>query len=127
MTKGTPSFGGKNIKSHVMCKRCGRRSYHAQKKKCASCGYPNAKIRKYHWAHKTKARRGIGTGRMRYMKKAAHADTRRTLRNNRRVYQKVKTIHNRPTTSQKKKLLREKKKKEADKAKRAAAKAAGKK
>lgn len=45
-TKGTASFGKRHVKTHVSCRRCGRRAFHAQKKVCASCAYPNSKIRK---------------------------------------------------------------------------------
>ena len=44
MTKGTPSHGkrGKR-KTHVKCPRCGSRSYHNRKKRCASCGFGASK------------------------------------------------------------------------------------
>ncbi len=52
--KGTPSFGkhsGK--KTHIPCRRCGRRSYHIRKKRCAACGFGAARrIRRYAWAWK---------------------------------------------------------------------------
>jgi large subunit ribosomal protein L37e len=50
MSKGTPSkSGGK--KSHIMCRRCGKHSFHAQKKVCAACGFgKTSKIRQYNWA-----------------------------------------------------------------------------
>ena len=44
-TEGTSSFGKRHNKSHTLCKRCGRRSFHIQKHTCASCGYPAAKTR----------------------------------------------------------------------------------
>mgnify|MGYP002380068796 CR=1 FL=1 len=44
--KGTASFGKRHTKSHTLCRRCGRRSYHIQKARCASCGYPAARLRK---------------------------------------------------------------------------------
>ena len=44
-TKGTQSFGKRNRKSHVLCVRCNRRSFHLQKSTCASCGYPSPKTR----------------------------------------------------------------------------------
>jgi large subunit ribosomal protein L37e len=49
MTKGTPSkMGGK--KTHTMCRRCGKHSFHVQKRKCAACGFgESSKIRKYKW------------------------------------------------------------------------------
>lgn len=61
------SFGERHNKSHTTCRRCGKVSYHIQKKTCASCGFPAAKMRsfKYSKAHR---RRTEGTGRMRYMK-----------------------------------------------------------
>jgi len=50
MTKGTPSFGLRNRKTHIMCRRCGQKSYHIRKKVCSSCGFgATAKIRKYNW------------------------------------------------------------------------------
>uniref|UniRef100_A0A0R3Q6X3 Ribosomal protein L37 n=1 Tax=Brugia timori TaxID=42155 RepID=A0A0R3Q6X3_9BILA len=42
MTKGTSSFGKRHNKTHTLCRRCGRSSYHIQKHRCASCGYPSA-------------------------------------------------------------------------------------
>ncbi|RKP40267.1 ribosomal protein L37e-domain-containing protein [Dimargaris cristalligena] len=71
MTKGTTSFGKRHIKTHTLCRRCGRKSFHNQKKTCSSCGYPSAKIRKYNWSEKAKRRKTTGTGRMRYMKHVA--------------------------------------------------------
>ncbi|KAK9761188.1 60S ribosomal protein L37B [Basidiobolus ranarum] len=71
MTKGTQSFGKRHTKSHTLCRRCGSRSFHNQKKTCASCGYPAAKMRKFNWAEKAKRRRTTGTGRMRHLKGVA--------------------------------------------------------
>lgn len=68
ITEGTPSLGKKHVKTHSLCKRCGQRSFHNQKKTCASCGYPAAKMRKYNWGAKAKRRRTTGTGRMTYLK-----------------------------------------------------------
>ncbi|KAL2831183.1 ribosomal protein L37e-domain-containing protein [Aspergillus cavernicola] len=45
MTKGTSSFGKRHNKTHTLCRRCGKRSYHIQKSTCANCGYPSAKTR----------------------------------------------------------------------------------
>ncbi|MDG6229572.1 MAG: 50S ribosomal protein L37e [Candidatus Thermoplasmatota archaeon] len=49
MTKGTAAhFGGKT--NHTMCRRCGKHSFHKQKKVCASCGFgETAKRREYNW------------------------------------------------------------------------------
>ncbi|MFX1341349.1 MAG: 50S ribosomal protein L37e [Promethearchaeota archaeon] len=53
MGKGTPAFGKKNKKSHIRCRRCGRRSYHVRKKRCAACGFgQTSRIRKYSWSWK---------------------------------------------------------------------------
>lgn len=54
MGTGTPSFGRKSgKKTHIMCRRCGFRSYHASKKRCAKCGFGvSARIRKYNWSNK---------------------------------------------------------------------------
>ncbi|KAL6929244.1 60S ribosomal protein L37 [Hanseniaspora valbyensis] len=49
-------------------RRCGTRAFHIQKKTCASCGYPAAKMRSYNWGAKAQRRRTTGTGRMRYLK-----------------------------------------------------------
>ncbi|MFX1319728.1 MAG: 50S ribosomal protein L37e [Promethearchaeota archaeon] len=60
MGKGTPSFGKKNKKTHIRCRRCGRRSYHIRKKRCAACGFgASSRIRQYRWARKdiTRTRR----------------------------------------------------------------------
>ncbi|KAI5969974.1 RPL37B [Candida margitis] len=66
--EGTPSLGKRHNKSHTLCNRCGRRSFHVQKKTCSSCGYPAAKLRSHNWALKAKRRRTTGTGRMAYLK-----------------------------------------------------------
>ncbi|MEM0384932.1 MAG: 50S ribosomal protein L37e [Nitrososphaeria archaeon] len=43
--KGTPSFGvkGKRARTHVICRRCGKPSFHIRKKRCASCGFGASK------------------------------------------------------------------------------------
>ncbi|KAI8621307.1 60S ribosomal protein L37 [Chytriomyces sp. MP71] len=68
MTKGTQSFGKRHTKSHTLCVRCGRRSFHNQKKTCAQCGYPAAKIRSFGWSVKGQRRKTTGTGRCAYLK-----------------------------------------------------------
>jgi len=68
MTKGTSSFGKRRNKTHTLCRRCGKSSFHIQKKTCASCGYPATKIRSYNWSVKAKRRKAPGTGSMRYLK-----------------------------------------------------------
>nr|AGE89248.1 ribosomal protein L37 [Cryptocaryon irritans] len=67
--KGTPHFGKKHQRTHTECRRCGRVSYHKQKKSCAACGFPSARLRRFDgWALKVRGRKGQGTGRMKYMK-----------------------------------------------------------
>lgn len=54
MTKGTPSMGKKQKKVHIICRRCGRRSYHVRDSVCSACGFgKSARIRKYKWQWKT--------------------------------------------------------------------------
>ncbi|MBS7250661.1 MAG: 50S ribosomal protein L37e [Candidatus Freyarchaeota archaeon] len=53
MTKGTPSKGKRDTKTHIRCRRCGKHSYHATKKYCAACGYGRSKrFRRYSWQNK---------------------------------------------------------------------------
>lgn len=40
------AVGKRRNKTHTLCRRCGRRSFHIQKTTCSSCGYPAARIRK---------------------------------------------------------------------------------
>ncbi|URD95787.1 serine threonine-protein phosphatase [Musa troglodytarum] len=66
--KGTGSFGKRRNKTHTLCVRCGRRSFHLQKSRCGACGYPASRIRKYNWSVKAIRRKTTGTGRMRYLR-----------------------------------------------------------
>ncbi|MCD6127545.1 MAG: 50S ribosomal protein L37e [Methanomicrobia archaeon] len=51
MGKGTPSFGKRNKKTHITCRRCGKHSYNVTKKYCVSCGYGrSSKMRSYAWS-----------------------------------------------------------------------------
>ncbi|KAJ4458858.1 putative 60S ribosomal protein L37 [Paratrimastix pyriformis] len=68
MTKGTQSFGLRHTKTHIICPRCGHRAFHCQDKICASCAYPQARLRKFGWSVKANRRRTTGTGRMRHLK-----------------------------------------------------------
>ena len=45
-SRGTPSFGRRHTKTHTLCRRCGRMSFHKQKGTCSACGYPAARLRK---------------------------------------------------------------------------------
>ena len=50
MVKGTASMGKKSTgKTHIRCRRCGKRAYHVRHKRCASCGYPSKRMRGYSW------------------------------------------------------------------------------
>ncbi|RME54022.1 50S ribosomal protein L37e [Candidatus Woesearchaeota archaeon] len=51
MSKGTAARGKwSRGKSHIVCRRCGRHSFHTSRKVCASCGYGKSpKRRTYHW------------------------------------------------------------------------------
>ncbi|CAD8167293.1 unnamed protein product (macronuclear) [Paramecium tetraurelia] len=72
MARGTPAIGKRHQKTHTFCKRCGRQTFHIQKNRCASCGYPAARLRLYSgWGEKVARRRSTGTGRMRYLKSIA--------------------------------------------------------
>ncbi|PKI86046.1 60S ribosomal protein L37A [Malassezia vespertilionis] len=68
MTKGTSSMGKRHTKTHTICRRCNRRSFHRQHKTCSACGYPSAKTRNYQWGQKAIRRKTTGSGRMRYLK-----------------------------------------------------------
>jgi large subunit ribosomal protein L37e len=54
MVKGTASMGRKSgKKTHIICRRCGGHSFHAKKKKCASCGYGDGPtMRTFNWNKK---------------------------------------------------------------------------
>ncbi|HID26970.1 MAG: 50S ribosomal protein L37e [Methanosarcinales archaeon] len=53
MSKGTPSMGKRQKRTHIKCRRCGRVSFHISKKVCASCGFGKTKgLRSYKWQRK---------------------------------------------------------------------------
>jgi len=54
MGTGTAAMGRKSgKKTHIMCRRCGNRTYHKTKKKCSKCGYGAiSKRRNYSWQKK---------------------------------------------------------------------------
>jgi large subunit ribosomal protein L37e len=54
-----------------LCRRCGRRAFHNQKKTCAQCGFPSKKTRKYNWGRKAIRRKTTGTGRMKHLRLVA--------------------------------------------------------
>ncbi|MBS3176220.1 50S ribosomal protein L37e [Candidatus Woesearchaeota archaeon] len=51
MTKGTESHGKKSgKKTHIVCRRCGNRTYHCRDKICSSCNYGKSpRMRSYAW------------------------------------------------------------------------------
>merc|ERR1712000_410604 len=67
MTKGTQSFGKRHNKSHTLCVRCGKHSFHIQKHQCSACAYPAAKMRDP-GSNKGKRRTATGTGRMKHLR-----------------------------------------------------------
>ncbi|HHI30306.1 50S ribosomal protein L37e [Methanosarcinales archaeon] len=53
MSKGTPSQGKRQKRTHIKCRRCGRVSYHTNKKICSYCGFGRTKrMRNYRWKRK---------------------------------------------------------------------------
>ncbi len=59
MSKGTPSFGKRQRKSHVVCRRCGKHSYHARDGVCSACGFGRSKrIKKFSWQWKAATGKG---------------------------------------------------------------------
>jgi len=52
-SKGTAAFGKRQKKTHILCRRCGEKTYHVRKKVCSGCGYgKSAKIRSFNWQNK---------------------------------------------------------------------------
>jgi len=44
MVKGTPTQGKMSTgKLHIICRRCGSKSYHMKRGVCSSCGYGRSK------------------------------------------------------------------------------------
>lgn len=55
MTKGTPSMGQRQKRTHTRCRRCGSVSLNVHTKQCTSCGFGRMKcIRSYKWRLKNK-------------------------------------------------------------------------
>ena len=54
MGTGTAAKGAKSgKKTHIYCRRCGKKTYHATKRVCSSCGYgKSARQRSYAWQKK---------------------------------------------------------------------------
>ncbi|MDE4908304.1 50S ribosomal protein L37e [Methanogenium marinum] len=53
MSKGTPSMGKRQKTTHIVCRRCGKISFHKRHGVCASCGFGKSpRLRKYNWISK---------------------------------------------------------------------------
>ncbi|MCS3923312.1 50S ribosomal protein L37e [Methanosalsum natronophilum] len=51
MTKGTPSKGKRQKRTHAKCRRCGSVSRNIHTKICTSCGFgKSSRMRKYSWS-----------------------------------------------------------------------------
>ncbi|RLE50922.1 MAG: 50S ribosomal protein L37e [Candidatus Methanomethylicota archaeon] len=49
MVKGTTSFGRRSRgRTHIRCRRCGRKSYNIRKKYCAACGFGRSSKLRHH-------------------------------------------------------------------------------
>ncbi|XP_041020356.1 60S ribosomal protein L37-3-like [Juglans microcarpa x Juglans regia] len=68
MGKGMRSFGKRRNKTHTLCVRCGRHSFHLQKSRCSAYAYLAALKRTYNWSVKVIQRKTTRTGRMRYFR-----------------------------------------------------------
>ncbi|NYT01805.1 MAG: 50S ribosomal protein L37e [Methanosarcinales archaeon] len=54
MSKGTPSRGKCQKKSHIRCRRCGSISFNFNRKVCVACGFGTTKkLRSYKWMRKS--------------------------------------------------------------------------
>jgi large subunit ribosomal protein L37e len=46
-------MGKRQKKTHIVCRRCGRVSFHARHKICSSCGFgKSSRMREYTWVNK---------------------------------------------------------------------------
>lgn len=42
-----------NKRTHILCRRCGQKSYHVRRKECAYCGYgKSSRLRRFSWQWK---------------------------------------------------------------------------
>jgi len=52
-------MGKKNKKTHMICRRCGKRAYHIRDRVCASCGFGRtSKIKSSAWQQKSPISKG---------------------------------------------------------------------
>ncbi|WP_292467593.1 50S ribosomal protein L37e [Methanolobus sp.] len=55
MSKGTPSMGKRQKRTHLKCRRCGSVSLNIHTKQCTSCGFgKTTRMRSYKWQAKCK-------------------------------------------------------------------------
>ncbi|HIP66623.1 MAG TPA: 50S ribosomal protein L37e [Candidatus Nanopusillus sp.] len=55
MSDGTAAKGKRNKRNHIICRRCGRRSFNPDKGYCSHCGFGrSSKMRQYSWSYKAK-------------------------------------------------------------------------
>ncbi|KAL2470600.1 Large subunit ribosomal protein L37e [Abeliophyllum distichum] len=65
--EGNREFGKRRNKTHTLCVRCGRCSFHIQKSRCSACAYLAVRKRTYKWSVKAIRIKTTGTGRMMYL------------------------------------------------------------
>ncbi|HUV82165.1 MAG TPA: 50S ribosomal protein L37e [archaeon] len=54
MSKGTPSQGKRQKRTHLKCRRCGSVSLNIHTKMCTSCGFGKTpRMRSYKWQRKS--------------------------------------------------------------------------
>ena len=47
-------MGKRNKRTHILCRRCGKTTYHIRKRKCSACGYgETSKLKKFVWEQKS--------------------------------------------------------------------------
>merc|ERR1712050_85156 len=80
-------MGGRGSRSsHSRCLRCGKQTFHNQKRSCSSCAYPLASARKYKWSTKAIRRRTTGNGCHRYLIKTKTSIKKEPNKTNMRFY-----------------------------------------
>ena len=53
MGKGTAAYGKMNKKTHIICRRCGKHTYHVKKRVCAACRFgASSKMKTHTWQNK---------------------------------------------------------------------------
>jgi large subunit ribosomal protein L37e len=58
--KGSPSMGKRQKKTHILCRRCGKRARHIRTGICSACGFGRSRrVRRFSWQSKA----GLGKAR----------------------------------------------------------------